>query len=386
MKKWPLLILKKMTMETKNRCKNTKSSEIFEINRAFLHISEKINYETCPKTIPELVNFLVSELHLNRLNKEKLRVFECSSDYINGAIDFGGANIMVKINEALKEAAISTIAEEIAVRPKIKVVLIAGPSSSGKTTFCKKLTYAIQQQGLQPLSISLDDYYGDSANAPLDEEGKPDWESLYALNLPMLQEHIATLLEGGGIRLPHYDFTTSRSTITDQHLRLLPDNVLLVEGIHALNPLLLSAASLPLENFYRIYISALTTRPTEDGGQETTTDNRLIRRMVRDSKFRATTACQTISRWQAVRNGEEKWIIPYQSQADVNFNSGYQYEYCLLREHALPLLEAVRSDEPEYAEAQRLIRLLHQYHRMPVHYLPPYSLLREFLGGSAYVY
>ena len=373
-------------MEQKIRCKNTKSSEIFEINRAFLRVSEKINYETRPKTIPELINFLVSELHLNRLNQKKLRVFECSSDYINGAIDFGGAPIMVKINEALKEAGISTIAEEIALRPQVRVVLIAGPSSSGKTTFCKKLSYAIGQQGLTPVGVSLDDYYGDRGSAPLDEEGKPDWESIYALNLPLLQQNIATLLSGGEISMPRYDFASGQSTLTDQRLRLSDGDVLVVEGIHALNPLLLSAASLPPECFYRIYISALTTRPLDDGGQETTTDNRLIRRMVRDSKYRNTTACQTLSRWKSVRNGEEKWIIPFQSHADVNFNSGYQYEYCLLREHALPLLEAVSPTEPEYAEAQRLIHLLHQYHRMPVHYLPPYSLLREFLGGSAYEY
>ena len=351
-----------------------------------MRVAERVDYEARPKSAAELVNFLVSQLHQNELCSKRLKVYDLSADYINGVVDFGGAQFMVQICEALKEAAISSIAEDIALHSQVRVVLIAGPSSSGKTTFCKKLGYALQQQGLHPESLSLDDYYGDSVNAPLDESGKPDWESIHALNLPLLQEHIATLTNGGEVKVPRYDFTTGRSCAGSRRLQLQADNVLLMEGIHALNPMLLNGVSIPPECFYRVYISALTTRPQADGGVLPTTDNRLLRRMVRDSKFRSATAQQTIERWPAVRSGEEKWILPYQPQADVNFNSAYQYEYCLLREHALPLLEAVKQDDPAYGEAVRLMRLLHKFHPVPVRHLPPYSLLREFLGGSAYEY
>ena len=363
------------------------SHELFEVSQAFLHISEQIDYENRPKTVPELINFLVSNLGQNELCSKRLKVFDLSADYINGVTDFGGAPIMVYICEALKEAAISSIAEEIALHQQLRVVLIAGPSSSGKTTFCKKLSYALQQQGLHPEGLSLDDYYNDRAHAPLEPDGKPDWESIYALNLPLLQEQIATLLRGGKVQLPRYDFNTGKSILTDRHLQLKSDNILLLEGIHALNPLLLDGALHAKESSFRIYISGLTAyRSTPEGTVVPTTDNRLLRRMVRDSKYRNTTAQQTLDRWSSVRQGEEKWIVPFQPQADVNFNSAYPYEYCLLREHALPLLETVLPDEAVYDEAQRLIRLLHRYHKIPVRHLPPYSLLREFLGGSAYEY
>ncbi|MBQ9362934.1 MAG: hypothetical protein IJT97_05855 [Bacteroidaceae bacterium] len=363
-----------------------RSSERFEVSEAFMRVAERVNYEDRPKTIPELINFLVSQLHQNELCSKRLKIFDLSADYINGIVDFGGAQFMVQICEALKEAAISSIAEDIAQHSQVRVILIAGPSSSGKTTFCKKLSYALQQQGLHPESLSLDDYYGDSVKAPLDKNGKPDWESIYALNLSMLQEQVDALTRGEEVTLPRYDFMTGKSCVSDHRLQLKEDNVLLMEGIHALNPLLLSGASILPEHFYRIYISALTTRPSTDGNLLPTTDNRLLRRMVRDSKYRNATAQQTIERWPAVRSGEETWIVPYQPQADVNFNSAFQYEYCLLREHALPLLETVKSNEPAFSEARRLIRLLHKYHPIPVRHLPPYSLLREFLGGSAYVY
>lgn len=362
------------------------SSERFELSEALLQISEQIDYDKRPKTIPEVINLLVSHLQMNDLCGERLKVFDLSADYINGAVDFGGAQFLVQISEALKEAAISSIAEEVALRSAVRIVLIAGPSSSGKTTFCKKLSYALQQQGLHPVSVSLDDYYNDSIHAPLDSDGKPDWESIHALNLPMLQEHIALLTNGREVRLPRYDFTTGKSLLSDICLQLQPDDILLLEGIHALNPMLLEGVSASPDKFFRIYISALTTRQGSDGILLPTTDNRLIRRMVRDAKFRNTTAQQTLERWSSVRGGEETWIVPFQAQADVNFNSAYQYEYCLLREHALPLLAEVGPEEPEYGAAQRLTTMLHGYHKIPVRYLPPYSLLREFLGGSAYVY
>lgn len=369
-----------------NFCKNTKSSEIFEVNETFLHISEQINSENAPKSIPEAINYLVSKLQLNDLCSQKLKVLPLSPDYLNGAVDFGGAPTIVRIAEALKEATISSIAEEVAARHGVRVVLIAGPSSSGKTTFCKKLTYALEQQGLKPIGISLDDYYVDRGKGPVDEDGKPDWESIYGLNLPMLQEHLATLTSGGTVQMPRYDFAQGKSLMTDNFLHLEDNNILLLEGIHALNPMLTEAVKADKGAFFRIYISGLTTLQLPDGEYFPTTDNRLIRRIVRDAQFRGTSAEETIQRWPSVRRGEEKWIVPYQTHADVNINSAYQYEYALLREGALPLLEQVPEGTEEYAEAQRLITLLKKYHPMSISLLPPYSLLREFLGGSKYEY
>ena len=373
-------------MSTQNCRKNTKSSEKFEVSEAFLRITEQINPDDAPKTISEAINFLVSQLHVNATSSKKLKVYDTSADYINGVIDFGGGRTMVQVCEALKEAAISSIAEEIAVRQKVKAVLIAGPSSSGKTTFCKKLSYALRQQGLKPVSMSLDDYYMRGDSVPKDIDGKPDWESIYALNLPLLQEHIGTLLKGGDVRLPRFDFTIGENVLTDRVLHMETDNILLIEGIHALNPLLLSGSDLSDEYFYKIYISALTIYRDRDSSIFPTTDNRLLRRIVRDSQFRNTNVQETLSRWDSVRRGEEKWILPFQENADAHINSSFQYEYCVLRQLALPLLETVKPDEEAYPEAQRLIRMLHKYHRIKVEYFPPYSLLREFLGGSGYEY
>ena len=373
-------------MSTQNCCKNTKSSEKFEVSDAFLRITEQINPDDAPKSVSEAINYLVSKLEINTILGPHLKVFDLSADYMNGVIDFGGGSKMVRVSEALKEAAISTIAEEIAFRQKVRVVLIAGPSSSGKTTFCKKLAYALKQQGLKPVDMSLDDYYMRGSSVPVDEDGKPDWESIYALNLPLLQEHIADLLAGKMIHLPRFDFTTGQSVATDKTIQLEPDSILLIEGIHALNPLLLQGTDISADRFFKIYISALTIYHEKDGTIFPTTDNRLLRRIVRDSQFRNTTIQETLARWGSVRRGEEKWILPFQQNADVNINSSFQYEYCVLRQLALPLLEKVKPEEPAYKEAQRLIRMLHKYHRIKVEYFPPYSLLREFLGGSAYEY
>lgn len=367
-----------------NDCKNTKSSEIFEVNKAFLHISEQIKSELRQKTYEDAINILVGKLGYNDLCTNKLQTVNVSTDYINGIVDFGGGPVLVDICEALKEATISSIAEEIADRDAVKVVLIAGPSSSGKTTFCKKLSIALEQQGLQPYSISLDDYFVNSDRTPRDENGDLDYESLYNMDLELFHQNLHSLLAGETVELPRYDFATGRSLMSGKHLRLESDSVLILEGIHALNPLLTECVD--SSRIFRIYISGLTTYLLPDGTVFPTTDNRLLRRMVRDSKFRNSTAQQTISRWPSVRRGEEKWIVPFQSNADVNFCTGYQYEIALLKHHALPLLEGVMPDESEYEEAQRLIKVCGLYNEIPVEILPPYSLLREFLGGSAFEY
>lgn len=378
-----------------NCCKFNKSSEKFELNKTFLQISSEITLENTPKTIEEAINGLIARVDVGKICKGRINVLNISNDYINGVIDFGQADKLVKLNEALKEACISAIAEEVAARTGVRIVLIAGPSSSGKTTFCKKLTYALQQQGLKPYGISLDDFYVDRVKTPLDEDGEYDFESLYAIDLQLLNDCLTRLFKGEEVQFPRYDFPTGESRLNEGPRFSLPeDGILMLEGIHGLNPELVS--SLPQDSIVRIYISALTVQhPQEMGifeGEDVkeefvaTTDNRLIRRMVRDSQFRNTTAQQTLQRWASVRRGENKWIVPYQDNADFTINSSFQYELCLLRTKALPLLQAVEPNTPEYPEAQRLIQLLKRYREMPIDLLPPYSLLREFLGGSAYEY
>lgn len=365
-------------------CKNTKSSEQFEVNQVFLQISEQIKSELRKKSFEEAINYLVGKLELNDLCSDKLKTVNVSSDYINGVVDFGQAPVLVSICEKLKEAAISSIAEEVAVRDDIKVVLIAGPSSSGKTTFCKKLTYALEQQGLKPFGVSLDDYYVERSRMPKDENGDYDFESIYGLDLELFQAQLQQLLNGEEVELPKYDFTQSKNVWSGKKIRLAPDSVLILEGIHALNPIL--TGSIHDNYIFRIYISGLTTYLLPDQSVFPTTDNRLLRRMVRDSKYRGTNAQQTINRWPSVRRGEEKWIVPFQQNADVNLCTGFQYEICFLKQHAIPLLKEVPDDCPEYDEAQRLLKVCSLYNEIPVEVLPPYSLLREFLGGSKYEY
>lgn len=365
-----------------NDCKNTKSSEIFEVNKAFLMISEQIKSELRKKTYEDAINYLIGELGLNDLCSNRLQTVNVSSDYINGVVDFGQAPVLVSICECLKEAAISSIAEEVAMNEKVKVVLIAGPSSSGKTTFCRKLSIAIEQQGLRSISLSLDDYYLDKPYIPKDETGDYDFESIYGLNLPLFQQQLTQLLEGEEVEYPCYDFTTGISSMSGKRIKLDDKTILMLEGIHGLNPLL--TGTVPDESIFRVYISGLTTYLLPDGTVFPTTDNRLLRRMVRDAKYRSTTAEQTLARWASVRRGEEKWVVPFQQEADVNLCTGYQYEICFLKQHAVPLLQEISPDSPYYAEAQRLLKVCSMFNEIPLELLPPYSLLREFLGGSGF--
>lgn len=379
-------------------CKNNKSSEKFEVNEPFLRVSERIISELKGKKLEEAINLLVGRLKFNDLCSHRLKVAGVFPDYFNGIIDFGGTDTLVRVSEALKEASISSVAEEIANRQSVKIVLIAGPSSSGKTTFCKKLSYALSQQGIKSQCLSLDDYYLPQEFVPLDEYGEKDFETIHSLDLPLFQQQLAALLRGEEVEVPRYEFANGRAA-NGTMTRLEADSVLLIEGIHGLNPVLLhlegSGAALDDAQFFKIYISALTLQPVIENDSDNqeynvrifpSTDNRLLRRIVRDSQFRGTSARDTISRWGSVRRGEEKWIVPFQQYADANINSGYQYEVSLLKAQALPILYNVKEDEAEYATAQRLISLCNFYHEMPVDVLPPYSLLREFLGGSGYVY
>ena len=302
----------------------------------------------------------------------------------NQAIDAGHATDIINISEALQEKKLAKIAEEIASRKGVKLVLLAGPSSSGKTTSCKRLSIQLAVNGLKPLQISLDDYFVDRDKTPKDENGDFDFESIYALNLDLLNEQFNALFRGEEVELPKYDFPSGKSVKSGKKLKLEPNNVLVVEGIHALNPEL--TAHVPGEQIFRVYASALTTILLDNHNYIPTTDNRLLRRIIRDYKYRGVSAQETIRRWPSVRAGENKWIFPFQENADAMLNTAMLYELSVLKMQAEPLLQQVPENCEEFAEAYRLLKFLKYFKGIPYNNLPPTSLLREFLGGSSFHY
>ncbi|MCR5159275.1 MAG: nucleoside kinase [Prevotella sp.] len=303
---------------------------------------------------------------------------------LNDAIDKGYSSQLIQVSEGLQEKKISQIADDIARRKGIRLVLIAGPSSSGKTTTCKRLSVQLAVNSIFPMNISLDDYFVDREKTPRDASGDYDFEHLHALNLDLFNEQLNALFRGEEVELPRYDFATGRSMMSGKKMRL-PDNaVLVVEGIHALNPELTS--QIPPEYIYRVYASALTTLLLDNHNYVPTTDNRLLRRIIRDHKYRAVSAQQTIHRWPSVRNGENRWIFPFQEHADAMFNTAMLFELAVLKRQAEPLLEQVPENCPEYSEAYRLLKFLRYIRPIPEDQIPPTSLLREFLGGSSFKY
>ena len=302
----------------------------------------------------------------------------------NQAIEAGHATDIINISEALQEKKLAKIAEDIAQRKGVKLVLLAGPSSSGKTTSCKRLSIQLAVNGLKPLQISLDDYFVDRDKTPKDENGEYDFESIYALNLDLLNDQFNALFRGEEVELPKYDFPSGKSIKSGKKLKLEPNNVLVVEGIHALNPEL--TAHIPEEQIYRVYASALTTILLDNHNYIPTTDNRLLRRIIRDYKYRGVSAQETIHRWPSVRAGENKWIFPFQENADAMLNTAMLYELSVLKMQAEPLLQQVPENCEEYAEAYRLLKFLKYFKGIPYNNLPPTSLLREFLGGSSFHY
>lgn len=302
----------------------------------------------------------------------------------NQAIDAGHATDIINISEALQEKKLAKIAEEIASREGVKLVLLAGPSSSGKTTSCKRLSIQLAVNGLKPLQISLDDYFVDRDKTPKDENGEFDFESIYALNLDLLNEQFNALFRGEEVEQPKYDFPSGKSVKSGKKLKLEPNNVLVVEGIHALNPEL--TAHVPEEQIFRVYASALTTILLDNHNYIPTTDNRLLRRIIRDYKYRGVSAQETIRRWPSVRAGENKWIFPFQENADAMLNTAMLYELSVLKMQAEPLLQQVPENCEEFAEAYRLLKFLKYFKGIPYNNLPPTSLLREFLGGSSFHY
>lgn len=303
---------------------------------------------------------------------------------LNDAVDKGFATDIINVNEALQEKKIARIADQIAARHDVKLVLLAGPSSSGKTTTCKRLSIQLLTCGLKPLQISLDDYFIDRDKTPLDANGEYDYESIHALNIDLINEQFNALFKGEEIELPRYNFQAGKSEKSGKRLKLGPNDIVVVEGIHALNPEL--TAQIPEQQKFRVYVSALTTILLDEHNYIPTTDNRLLRRIIRDYKYRGCSAEDTIRRWPSVRAGENKWIFPYQENADVMFNTAMIYELAVIKKQADPVLEAVPENCDEYAEAYRLKKFLGYFHAVDYDKLPPTSLLREFLGGSTFTY
>ncbi len=303
---------------------------------------------------------------------------------LNEAINKGDTNLLIQVSEALQEKKISKIAEEISRKKGIRMVLIAGPSSSGKTTTCKRLSVQLLTNGIKPVPLSLDDYFLDREKTPIDASGDYDFESIHALNIPLLNEQLNALFRGEEVELPRYNFQAGKSELSGKKLTLKDDQVLVVEGIHALNPEL--TGQIPDEIKFRVYASALTTLLLDNHNYIPTTDNRLLRRIIRDYKYRGVDARETIRRWPSVRKGENKWIFPYQENADAMFNSAMLFELAVIKSQAEPLLDQVHENCPEYAEAYRLKKFLSYIKPIPEAQIPPTSLLREFLGGSSFEY
>lgn len=306
---------------------------------------------------------------------------------LNKAITRGEINDIIMVSEAEQEKKISMIAQEIAQRyheDGVRIVLISGPSSSGKTTFTKRLYTQLRTCFIKPHSISLDDYFVTRDKTPRDENGEYDFESLYAVDLDTFNQDLQKLLRGESVELPTFDFKLGIRSYRNDAFTLRPGDLLLIEGIHALNPELIP--TIPSNTTFKIYVSALTAIGLDAHNRIPTTDNRLLRRIVRDYRYRGKSAVETLSQWASVRRGEERWVFPYQENADRVFNSAMVYELAALRRFAEPLLMEVPANVPEYSEAQRLLRFLRMIHYIRIDKLPGTSLIREFLGGSAFRY
>lgn len=306
---------------------------------------------------------------------------------LNKSVRAGGDAMLINVSEALHANRIASIADDITRRYRAggaRVVMIAGPSSSGKTTFTKRLAIQLMTNLLQPQMISLDNYFVDRAHTPIDADGEYDYESLYALDLATFNAHLNALIQGRSVELPYYNFETGEREFRGETISLGPNSILLIEGIHGLNPEL--TASVAPEMKYRVYVSALTTISIDDHNWIPTTDNRLLRRIIRDARYRGVSPDETIRRWPSVRRGEERWIFPYQENADAMFNSSLLFELGVMKQRGEQLLAAVPHDVVEYAEAARLRRFLSYFSAIPLEGVPSTSLLREFLGGSSFKY
>lgn len=363
---------------------NTSQIHLFELVKYYDGMLLRIPAQSDPSRLGDLIRqdklFEIFKEHHRWQNILGIRTI----GDLNTAVEEGFSTDLINLSEALQEKKLARIADEIASRKDVKMVLIAGPSSSGKTTTCKRLSIQMLANGIKPVGISLDDYFVDRDKTPRDENGEYDYEHVEALNIPLLNEQMNALFAGEEVELPKYDFQTGKSVKSGKKLRLADDEVLVVEGIHALNPML--TAQIPEERKYRVYASALTTILIDDHNYIPTTDNRLLRRIIRDYKYRGVSAQDTIRRWPSVRAGENKWIFPYQENANVMFNTAMLFELAVIKLQVEPILEQVPENCEEYATAYRLKKFLKYIKPIPTRQVPPTSLLREFLGGSSFKY
>ena len=308
---------------------------------------------------------------------------------VNKAILKGHASELIQVSEALQEKKIVKIAEEIDARFRsktspIRIVLITGPSSSGKTTFCKRLSIQLLACGLHPISFSTDDYFVNRVDTPLLPNGQYDFDNIKAVDCELLDDHLKRLMNGERVEVPEYNFTTGKREFNGKKLKLQSDSILIIEGIHALNPIL--TANIPETSKYKIFVSALTSISLDDHNWIPTHDNRLLRRIIRDYNKGAFTARETISMWHNVCEAEEQWILPFQETADVMFNSALNIEFAVLRTHAEIILASVPKNCPEYAAAHRLLKFIHYFIPVSDKEIPPTSIMREFVGGSSFKY
>lgn len=356
----------------------------FDIQKYFrgflIRVPERENFEIKPKVALQPKLFKVFREHKKWINI--LDVNYVGS--LNNATRQKRDTDLIKISEALHEKRIARIADKIyKSREKVRVILISGPSSSGKTTFSKRLSIQLMVLGLRPVQISLDNYFVDRELTPRDENGEYNFETLQAIDITLFNENLSDLLQGKDVLLPRFDFTTGKRN-NGERLKISGDQVLIVEGIHGLNPGL--TPSIRPQCKFGIFVSALTQISIDAHNPIPSTDNRLIRRMVRDYRFRNYSALDTLRRWESVRHGEEQYIFPFQENADVMFNSALLYELAVLKTYAEPLLKTIPENETEYAEALRLMKFLSYFQPVSAREIPPTSILREFLGGSSFIY
>ncbi len=318
-------------------------------------------------------------------HKHRVEVLETSNiGSLNEKVLNKQSGELIKISEALHEKEIADIADQIKNKPQIRIVLVSGPSSSGKTTFSKRLAIQLKVIGIDPVMLSLDNYFVNREDTPLDENGEYNFESLQALDLKLLNDDVNKLINGETINVPTFDFTVGKRIYDDTKLKIKQNSIIIAEGIHALNPKLTEQIDNGLK--YKIYVSALTQIGIDAHNRIPTTDNRLIRRMIRDNKYRGYSALETLQRWASVREGENQNIFPYQEEADIMFNSALLYELGVLKKHATPLLQDIWENQKEYAEAQRLLHFISYFKDIPESEIPPTSILREFLGNSSFKY
>ena len=359
----------------------TKIFEIIQYSDGFLMRYPSSN---APEQMPKLMETKKLAWALDEYD-DIHKILNMNTVYrLNTAVENDNIKDVIMLDEALHEKKIANIADDIAKNRNIKMILIAGPSSSGKTTFAQRLGLQLRINRIKPVTISVDNYFVERDQTPIDEDGKYDFENIEAIDLDLFNDHLTKLLNGEEIEMPEFDFHVGTKRYNGKKLKLEKDEVLVIEGIHCLNDKLTS--SIPKDQKYKVYISALTVLNMDRYNRISSTDTRLVRRIVRDYQFRGYSAKQTIATWYMVNRGEEKNIFPYQENANVIFNTSLIYELGVLKNIAKPLLEEITPEEPEYAEAKRLLNMLKYFKSIPAEYVPANSLIKEFVGGGNFKY